>query len=215
VEDLNDVQRFAKLKLESFAALKVDQQIAQICVWAVHHDMIEQGRMLCDAQRVALSEDQMHEVAFFFLKVWQLDLGRDERTHCFLCKAQLPELFERLCKCFRAAQVARYIDPITPQTIMYLRKQYPEDWNTLIVETIQCQNAECGCLAPVTAGVVNARFQKGRTWRSPKLCMECFTLKNKSHGQRTRPPRSAPKAASSLKALQVHVATVSPPTAET
>lgn len=228
MEELNEIQRFAKLKLEEFVDLRVDQKIARICVWAVHHERVEQGRMLSERQGCTLTEEDIYEVAFFFRKVWQIDESRADRKDCFLCKAVLPTHLERLCRCFRVAQVGVWI-PTTTESILWLKKTYPEDWYEHIMETILCQ--ACGDTAEVKAHVVAAKFRKGRSvWRSPKFCQECFKAKQKQkqrdqgeprfRGPRSRSTPSAPvkstveTPSATLEELHAKVAQVSPPTAE-
>lgn len=188
-----------ELDLETLVTLRVDQKIAQICVWAVHHDRVEQGRLLCEKQGCVLTEDAMFDVAFFFKRVWQIDATREERERCFLCKAMLPLQFERLCHCYRVAQVGRYLEP-TMENMDSLRKLYPHDWHERNVETLLCNN--CGDTFAVPAGVVAAKLRRGRIWNSPKVCMLCF----RQHRRAPAPPQKrAP-----LKELQQAVANFSP-----
>ena len=222
MDKLDDTQRFAKLRLEEFVALKVDQQIARICVWSAHNERIEKGQTLCELKGASLSEDDVYEIAFFFRGVWQIDVTREERKRCFLCLRELPRLEERLCHCFRKAQVARYIDP-TPEEIDNLKKRYPKVWKTRIVETALCQNFDCKSLFDVDAGVVDARFRNGRmVWHTPKYCMPCFFDRKDADEQRSRPRTRRPSlrvpvkdaTETTLQELGAKVAQVSPPPAE-
>lgn len=225
MEQLNDIQKFAKLRLEEFVSLKVDQQIARICVWSVHHERVEQARRLAEYRDCMLSEDDVYEIAFFFRKVWQIDAPRDERARCFLCFEPLPTHVERLCHCFRIAEVGVWIEA-TPENIAWLKKTYPGTWFSKNMETIHCQ--KCHRNSDVSAGTVANKFRKGRSWRSPKFCQDCFTenQKQRDHGgrqvqkARTRKPplrvpvKAAPEQAPTLEDLHAKVAEVSPPVAE-
>jgi hypothetical protein len=178
----NDTETSSKrsdlLTVQEIALLEgLNHQIAKICVWAHHHQRFEQGLMLLRHQNFSCTEVVLRDLAKFFRLVWQLDAPRTERPNCFLCRALLPEQSDELCKCFRECQVGRYIDPITPQTIDELKRLYPRDWHKIIIETVICEQPSCGALMPITAGVVASKFAKGKTWKSPKLCMNCFHVK--------------------------------------
>lgn len=207
------------LALDMFLKREVNQQVARICVWAVHHDKLEEGLRLCTAQGCKLGEDDMYEVAVFFKKVWQIDVPREVRKTCFLCNDDLPQHFERLCQCFREAQVARFIDP-TPDNIEFLKEQYPGRWAQKIVETILCQS--CGCLARVEAGVVDSKFRKGKHWNTPKFCQKCYNGRKNERDQRqtsaSRKIHSSVEMKDSklatLRDLQEKLQSASPPVAE-
>lgn len=219
MEELTETQSFAKLKLEEFVGLRVDQQIARICVWGVHHERVEQSRMLAELRSCTLSEEEVYEVAFFFRKVWQIDAPRNTRSECFLCFADLPTHEERLCQCFREAEVAVWIEP-TPQSVAWLKKQYPRDWQGHIMEVINCQM--CKRNASIRAGLVASKFKRGSSvWNSPQFCQPCFVKKQKQRDPSTpqrKPglhvPVKARVESATLEDLHAQVAQVSPPLAE-
>jgi hypothetical protein len=173
----------------------IDQQIGKIAVWYVHRSRIEQGLRLAAAQGVELTEDQLYELAFKFRAFWQLDASRTERKRCFICRTKLPPQEEVLCKCFQAAEVARFIE-CTPQGIDDLRRRYPDGWTEVLAETIQCLNPDCSKIAEVKAGVVAAFLRKGKPWKSPKWCMDCYQTK---HSKSVPPPPALFKGKKALK----------------
>jgi len=165
---------------------KIDMQTAMVCIHFVHHQQVEQARILCAARGIELTEDDVYNVASGFREIFQVDASREERPNCFLCRQPLPAEMERLCSCFRSAQKGRFIDPITPQTIGALRDLYPNGWRDRIIETIQC--VECGALESVSAGVAASRFDRGLPWRTPRKCMLCYKKHKAAHAHTSKHP---------------------------
>ena len=207
MEKLNNEQRFAE-----FARLKIDQQIARICVWAVHRERIRQGRILAALRDCVLSEEDVYEVASFFRKVWQIDSSREKRNRCFLCSDTLPEHWERLCHCFLVAEVGTWIEP-TPKNIAWLKQDRPHDWFKAEIETYNCKT--CKKNHVTTAGRVAARFRKGHSvWKTPKFCTECYEQRHRDRPRARRPQKEKAPRPPTLGDLTAKVAHVSPPTAE-
>lgn len=212
------------MEISSEITNKLNQQIGKIAVWSVHHQREEQGLSLCSAQGLDITKDEIRELALRFREFWQIDVEREKRTKCFLCRKPLPAHEEFLCSCFKEAQVGKWLYPVTPQTLNELKAKLPKTWQTFTIETIQCVVPSCRENAEVPAYVAAAKFAKGRAWKSPKYCEACWKKKQKAF-KRPSPvapiPRHNPLSASlgevskvDLQDLQNTVSQSSPPAAE-
>lgn len=162
----------------------LDQEIARTTVWAVHHDRFDEGRILNARRGCTMSEDQMYAVASIYRRIWQIDLGRNERSTCFLCGRTLPEAEERLCECFRGAHIDVYYH-CTKESIRELQELKPTTWAQTIVETTQCP--KCKRLNVIHASLPARRFEQKRKWETPRYCQDC----NNSKPYRTDDRRSS------------------------
>lgn len=190
----------------------VDQLKALVAVWSVHHQKVEQGLMRCNIKGTNWSIDYLYRVAALYRWIWQVDMPREKRERCFLCRRTLPASEEGLCLCFRRAQVGRWLDEINPATIKSLKHAYGREWKYVPIETIECK--ECGDHALVEARVAVGYFKRKLSYKTPHFCRWCWKDKRKSND--AAPLKSPVKESTKvdLEDLQEKVAEESPSVAE-
>jgi hypothetical protein len=159
---------------------QIIQLLCQVAVVSVHKGRIEQGRLICRAYGVDLSEEEMYDLAREWRKNWQIDEPRCRRSKCFLCGSKLSPNMEELCRCFRQAETGVFIEPRSLEEVNSVIDEYGPDW---IVETIQCR--DCNKLSSVTAGIIRSRFRSQLRhsdevrYTSPKRCQTCYVERGK------------------------------------
>lgn len=202
----------------------IDHKIAMIAVWGVHHGRYEDALMRCEKRGVTLTEAELFELSVKYRREWGIDATRESRPNCFLCNRKLPVHEERLCQCFRAAEVGVFIQNPTLDTVAWHQRQYPRDWENIIVETIGC--VRCAVTEEIPMSIVAATLRQNKPWvhLSRKFCQNCYREHNVQrsssrppampHKIPTRPSNRPPAPRADIQNAQQMVAHTSPPVGE-
>jgi hypothetical protein len=139
------------------------QELAKQCVLAVHEHRVEELLNQLRSREIHMTEKEVLAAAEAWSEAWRI--YDDSKENCFLCRAPRVNR-ETLCSCFNDVRVKLYHDP---HDVEYIKKLHPD----ALVETFQCKR--CSGLAHMKARHVLAQHRKRGFYKTPRLCMECYT----------------------------------------